>query len=79
MMRSASAGESGAAMHDEPVDRRHAVGDGRARLRLHEPQIALRQQPEQPAAVVDDDERADARARHQRRAPRPGGAPGAML
>ena len=55
----------GAAMDDEPIDRRHAIGD-RGAGAVDEAEIALGEQAEQPPVGVDDDQRADARSRHQR-------------
>ena len=52
-------------MHDQPVERRHPIGDGQI-AGIDEPQIALRQQPQQPALLVDDDEGADAGPGHER-------------
>ena len=54
-----------ALMHDQPIDRRHPVGHRRL-PRVDEPEIALGQQSEQPAAIVDDHQGADPRSRHQR-------------
>ena len=54
-----------AAMDDEPIERRHAIGD-RGAGAVDEAEIALGEQAEQPPAGVDDDQRPDTRPRHQR-------------
>jgi hypothetical protein len=55
-----------AALDDQPLARRHPACDGPLRA-IDEPQIARRQQPLQPATVVDNDERSDAGRAHPRR------------
>ena len=52
-----------ASMHDEPIDRRHAVRHAHVGA-VHEADVALGQQTRQPPLVVHDDERADARLAH---------------
>ena len=54
-----------AGVRDEPIDRRHAVGDAEVAA-ADEPHVALGQQSLQPALRVDHDQRADARPRHHR-------------
>ena len=53
-----------ALMHHEPVERRHPLGDAPVAV-VDEAHVALGQESLQPALGIDDDERADARARHE--------------
>ena len=57
-----------ATMNHEPVERRHPLRDAGVAI-VHEPHVAFGEQPLQPLPGIDDDERADARARHQGPAP----------
>ena len=62
MTSSRARGVGDALANDEPIARRHPVGDRAGAV--HEAEIARRQQAEQTPARVDDDERADAGAAH---------------
>ena len=56
----------GAGVHDQALERRHAIGHARPGAR-HESKIPLGQEALEPAVAVDDDEGADSRPRHHRR------------